>query len=315
MKDGTLSLRGVLHRGYLYAGAATRAIRGFWARFAHLDVLLYASALAFSVLLTVIPLLLLSASAVGMLMSSSSEAMQQLHTVLDAAFPPQPYSSSIKESILAIVSDLAAYHATLGAISIVFLTITTTFLFDIVRTVLHRAYRLPRKRGMVISFIRDVWFTLLTFLILVSLNLIAWAIHFVEGVLEQYPRAHALLSTGILAALPSWVIIVVTTLLFYVVYRYVPDTFPPRSAALVSTITMTVLWVLSGELFSLYLTRFSAIGSIYGPYAFMLVLLLWVYYSCLIFVIGAIAGELFWERLRGLEAEEEEESQDDRIAT
>lgn len=302
-------VRSILRRLPLYGSAALRALSGLRTRFAQIDVLMYASALAFSVLLTVIPLLILSASAVGMLLSSSDQAMLQLKTILDAAFPPQPYSSSIKDSILSIVTDLTAYHTTLGVISVVVLTVTATFLFDIVRTVLHRAYRLPRKRGMVIGFLRDVWFTLLTFSILISLNLIVWMLRVLEKMLDQYPRLHDLVASGPLSSLPVWTVILIATLLFYIVYRYVPDSMPPRSAALVSTITMTVLWLLSGELFSVYVTRFSAIGTIYGPYTFLLVLLLWIYYSCLIFVLGAIAGELFWERLKTLRATAEESAQ------
>jgi hypothetical protein len=48
------------------------------------------------------------------------------------------------------------------------------------------------------------------------------------------------------------------------------------AAAVASTITMTVLWVISGKLFGIYLRSYSLIGSIYGPYAFILVLLVWI---------------------------------------
>jgi uncharacterized BrkB/YihY/UPF0761 family membrane protein len=152
---------------------------------------------------------------------------------------------------------------------------------------------------------------LLTFAVLTFLNLVVWMLHFLEQMLEQYPRIHDLITGAPLSSLPVWVVIVITALLFYIMYRYVPDSMPPRSAALVSTLTMTVLWLLSGEIFSAYVTRFSAIGSIYGPYAFLLVLLLWIYYSCLIFVLGAVAGELFWERLRVLEAKEKKSATKD----
>ncbi len=85
--------------------------------------------------------------------------------------------------------------------------------------------------------------------------------------------------------------------MFYIIYGHITDTKPPRAAAIVSTITMTALWVISGKLFSFYLGGFSAIGSIYGPYAFLLVLLLWIYYSSVIFVLGGIVGQAYWETL------------------
>jgi membrane protein len=49
-------------------------------------------------------------------------------------------------------------------------------------------------------------------------------------------------------------------------------------------------------LFAIYLSEFSAISKIYGPYAFILVLLVWIYYSSIIFVFGGIVGQVYWER-------------------
>ena len=84
-------------------------------------------------------------------------------------------------------------------------------------------------------------------------------------------------------------------------YRFIPDTRPPRAAGIISTVTSTLLWVISGKLFAVYLANFSAIGKIYGPYAFLLVLLFWIYYSSLVFVLGAIIGQVYWERTKLLE--------------
>ncbi len=65
--------------------------------------------------------------------------------------------------------------------------------------------------------------------------------------------------------------------------------------------TTTVLWIISGRLFAVYLADCSTIGTIYGPYAFLLVLLFWIYYSSLMFVFGGIVGQVYWERFAGFE--------------
>jgi uncharacterized BrkB/YihY/UPF0761 family membrane protein len=64
-----------------------------------------------------------------------------------------------------------------------------------------------------------------------------------------------------------------------------------------------VLWVVSGKLFGVYLRSYSLIGTVYGPYAFLLVLLLWIYYSSIIFVFGGIIGEVYWETVHRRETE------------
>jgi membrane protein len=89
--------------------------------------------------------------------------------------------------------------------------------------------------------------------------------------------------------------------MFYILYRYMTDSKPPKAAAVISTVTTTVLWIVSGKIFSVYLTNFSGISTVYGPYAFLLVLLIWIYYSSLIFVFGGIVGQVYWERLRARE--------------
>jgi membrane protein len=186
----------------------------------------------------------------------------------------------------------------------VFLAFTASFLFDIVRTVLHKIYRIPRTRGLVASFLHDLGFVFLAFVLLLASNLAVWIIRLMEGALREYPGIYERILPEFLESLPAGIVILLTAVMFYVVYRFLTDAKPPRAAAIASTITMTALWLAAGKIFSVYLSRFSLIGSLYGPYAFILVLLLWVYYSSMAFVFGAIVGEAFWEQLRRLTREQ-----------
>jgi len=103
-----------------------------------------------------------------------------------------------------------------------------------------------------------------------------------------------------LVSIPSVAVYVLIAVMFYIVYHNLTDAKPPRTAAIVSTVTMTVLWIVSARLFALYLSTFSAISTVYGGYAFILVLLFWVYYSSLVFVIGAMVGQVYWESKKPL---------------
>ncbi len=293
-------VRAQVGRVPLYLRAAVGAFRGLWPKVKEMEFLLFASSLSFSIMLTVIPLLLLTASALGMVFTST-DSVNQLKSILDAAFPPQPFANSIKDSILAAVSDLVIYRTSLGVFGIIVLVVTATFLFDIVRQVLHKVYRIPRTRGLLASFAHDVGFVFIAFLLLLGTNLAVWVIRIVEGILGRIPELEEFLVPDFLDSLPIGAVILMTALMFYIVYRFLTDSKPPRAAAIVSTVTMTVLWLAAGKVFAIYLTRFSFIGSLYGPYAFILVLLLWVYYSSLVFIFGAIMGESFWEQLRALE--------------
>ena len=222
---------------------------------------MFSSALAFSALLTMIPLLLLSASAVGILLSSSEMAVQQMNAVLDTMFPPQPFASNIKDSILFLVSDLIRYRASLCVVGVVVLLVTATFVFDIVRTILHKVYGLKRKRNVLVSFLHDVFFVFVAFILLIATHLAIWTVSIVAEMMSDIPALNGLALSEIGRAVPTGIVFLVTAVMFYIIYGHITDTKPPRAAAMVSTITMTVLWVISGKLFSLYLSGFSAIGT------------------------------------------------------
>jgi membrane protein len=268
------------------------------------DILFLASGIAFNSILTLIPLLLLSASVLGALLNSSAEAMNRLHELLAAIFPAQPYAADIRDTILKVVSDIIAYRRSLGLFGAGVLVFTATSLFDSVRTVLHKVYRLERTRGLVISFVHDIGFVSLVFLLFVSLNFFTWVLSLGEHLALEIPQVAGLGLERVTRYMPTGVVLLVAALMYYVVYRFIPDTRPPKMAGIISTVTTSLLWVVSGRIFALYLAHFSAIGRIYGPYAFLLVLLFWVYYSSLVFVVGAMVGQVYWERMQMMPGKE-----------
>ena len=262
------------------------------------DILFLASGIAFNCILTMIPLLLLGASALGVFLNSSELGVRQLNEILDAVFPPQPFAISIKQSILTVVFDIIRYRTSLGLFGILILIWTATSLFDALRSALHKIYRLPKTRSLISSILHEVGFVLLVFILFIASNFAIWFVSLLEQVALSSPAFAALNLKGLGQSLPTAIVTLLTALMFYIVYRHIPDTKPPKVAGIISTITTTGLWVMSGKIFAVYLSHFSAIGKIYGPYAFILVLLIWIYYSSLIFVIGGIFGEVYWERLK-----------------
>lgn len=280
-----------------------RVIEALWfyartltVRLIEADILFLASGLAFNGILTMVPLLLLGASALGIFLNSSELGVQQVNQILDALFPPQPFAMSIKESIRAVVSDIVVYRTSLGVFGALILIWTATSLFDAIRSVLHRIYGIPRSRGLLASLLHEIGFVFLCFVLFLATSVAHWVISVLEGIAANVPALKWVNVPSL--PVPTIVVILLTTFMFYIIYRYLPDEKPPRAAGVISTITTTVLWVVSGKLFSIYLLSFSAIGKIYGAYAFILVLLIWVYYSSIVFIVGGLLGQVYWERLR-----------------
>lgn len=86
-----------------------------------------------------------------------------------------------------------------------------------------------------------------------------------------------------------WVLLLVAVALaLAVLYRWAPDRDAPKFAW-VSTgaLVATVLWLVGSFLFSLYVNRFGSYGETYGALAGVVVLLLWLWLTCYIVLLGA----------------------------
>jgi len=271
-------------------------VRAIGRKLAADDILFLASGIAFNGIITLIPLLLLGAAALGTFLNSSEFGVERANDILSTIFPAQPFSTSIKESLLAVISDIMVHRRTLGFFGVIVLLYTATSLFDAVRSVLHKVYNVPKSRGVLKNFVRHLGFVALAFVLFIGSSVSVWFVSLLHGIAIHVPALKILAPPSLSDALPVLTIFVLTVFMFYVIYRHIPDTMPPRAAAVISTATTSVLWVISGRLFALYLSSFSAIATIYGAYAFILVLLVWVYYTSLVFVIGAIVGQVHWER-------------------
>jgi membrane protein len=73
-----------------------------------------------------------------------------------------------------------------------------------------------------------------------------------------------------------------------VVYRVAPDRDAPRfSWVSVGAIVATVLWVIGSVAFSLYVSNFGSYNKTYGALAGVIVLMLWLYLTSYIVLLGA----------------------------
>jgi membrane protein len=80
--------------------------------------------------------------------------------------------------------------------------------------------------------------------------------------------------------------IAVTTLLFALIYKIVPDVHMDWSDVIVGAVVTSLLFNIGRLLISLYLAK-SAVASAYGAAGSLVLILVWVYYSAQIFFFGA----------------------------
>jgi membrane protein len=89
--------------------------------------------------------------------------------------------------------------------------------------------------------------------------------------------------------------IVVTTALFALLYRFLPDVRLRWRDVTTGALVTAVLFTIGQQLIGLYLGQ-SSVSSSYGAAGSVMILLLWVYYSCQILLFGAEFTRIYAER-------------------
>ncbi len=88
------------------------------------------------------------------------------------------------------------------------------------------------------------------------------------------------------SGVPALVSVVGTTSLFALLYRVLPDVHLQWRDVMMGAFVTAVLFTLGQQLIGLYLGQ-SGVASGYGPAGSVMILLLWVYYSCQVLLLGA----------------------------
>ena len=88
--------------------------------------------------------------------------------------------------------------------------------------------------------------------------------------------------------------VLIDTALFVVIYRFVPNRRIRWSSVLVGGLATAVLWESAKQAFRWYIERIGFYSAVYGSLGVTIALMMWVYYSAIVFIIGAAL-------IRGLE--------------
>ncbi|MGH7418398.1 MAG: YihY/virulence factor BrkB family protein [Candidatus Rokuibacteriota bacterium] len=250
--------------------------RGAVARFLGESGFFLAAGLAFFFLVCVVPLLLLGASTLGFVLSSQ-EAAQGAVNQLTRNFPV--YRREITGAILRII-ETRALSGIAGTLALVFFS---TPLFGATRLVLHRMLGVRAGGGYVSNLLLDTGMVLLLTVLLFASSTATWLFHtYQELIPKPLPAASRWTHT-----VPIAFSVTLSTMMFYLGYRYVPRRRPRVGAALVGALLAAVLWEVAKQLFRLYIRNVGVYDQIYGPLGVLVAFVMFVYYSAIVFVFGA----------------------------
>ena len=255
----------------------SRSLGGALRYFYSHDGFFLAAGLSFYTIVCLVPFLLLLVAGGGYLLSNDMVAREVLDR-LGAIVPV--YHTEIE----ALLSRVVAARRVSSLIGTVTLMLFASQLFAATRFVLNQIFG-TKGRGFFHGVLFDLWMILvLTLLFLVSVGLTAVGAG-MRGLLAVLgaPRLLAWLIEWGGAALG----IALSTTLFTVLYRFVPVRRMAWPSVLRGGLAAAALWEVAKQVFRWYILETGVYASVYGSLGVAIALVMWVYYSAIVFVLGA----------------------------
>ena len=271
------------------------------------------AALAFYTLFSIAPLLLIVISVAGLFFGEAAARgaiLGQLSGLLGDE------SAATVESLLASLNRPAA-SVTGTVVGVITLLVGATTVFGELKDAMDRIWRTPASKGGGIwTLLRARLLSLglvlgIGFLLLVSLVLSAGL-----AALDKW-SASWLVGWEVMAQVVNFTVsFVLVAAIFGMIYKWMPrQNLSWRDVAVGALIT-ALLFTVGKALIGLYIGR-SGVASPFGAAASLVVLLLWVYYSAQIFLLGAEITAVYTRRhgsLRGQTGSSATESSAERAA-
>ena len=237
---------------------------------------LRASSLTFTTLIALVPLV-----TVMLALFSAFPMFASFQSALETYFLQRLVPEGIAKPVLAALTQFAAKAARLGTAGLVVLVFTALALMLTIDRALNAIWRVRRPRSIA-RRVLVYWsaMTLGPLLLGISLSLTASALTASRGVIGSLPGGLGLLLNGV-----EFLVLAVG---MASLYRYVPHTDVRWRHALAGGVFVAAGVMLAKGGLAWYLGVMPTYSAVYGAFATVPILLLWVYVGWVIVLLGAV---------------------------
>ena len=269
---------------------------GLYKRADEHHVFLFGSGLAFSLFLCIIPFVLIIFSLLGSLLQAES-VKQQITAFINAAVPYKEYADYARQIIFSRMAEFIEYKTLAGLVGGIGLLFAASGLFSSMRTVLNMVFGVEKDKSAVIGKLRDLGMVLFIIVFVLMATVILPAIDILKNVIRKSPVINFIQLSEFQHVFITGASFLIIFMTFYVFYRFIPYAKLGRKVPAISAFWAAVFWEIAKRLFGYYLYNLASLDRIYGTYTLVVVLALWIYYSSVLFIIGAEIGQLYREKL------------------
>jgi membrane protein len=266
-------------------------------------VFLSAAAIAFSLVLSMIPMVLMMFAVLGNIIDPVN-VEDQVNKLIDTLIPYPQFATYTKKFILSRIPEVIEFKTLAGYLGAFGLLFTSTWLFSTMRTVLNKTFGVSEEKSAWIGLLRDFGMVILLIIFILLATFILPITNIILSAADEIEVLQAFQISSFADILFSIISTLVIFLLFLVFYYLIPYEKLGKTVPIVSAFWATILWEVARSIFGYYVTNFLVLNKVYGAFVLIIVVMFWIFYSSILFIIGAEIGQLFRER-RMLRAAEE----------
>ncbi|CUA96263.1 YihY family inner membrane protein [Thiomonas bhubaneswarensis] len=252
------------------------SLRTLARRFGQDNLAQTAGSLTFTTVISLVPLL-----TVMLAVFTAFPAFERMQGQIQAHLAQSMLPDGISDKAYRYLSDFASKAKSLGTVSVVFLIVTATSMMLTVDRALNAIWRTPRPRPLA-QRVLLYWagFTLGPIVIGASVGLMSYVAGAHRGLLHQLPGG-----ASVALSLASWAVMAVA---LAAMFRFIPNTEVRWRDALIGGFMAALAFSLTGRGLAWYFASVTTYTAVYGTFATLPLLLLWIYFSWIAVLVGAM---------------------------
>ncbi|MCD6432704.1 MAG: YihY family inner membrane protein [Sulfurimonas sp.] len=246
-----------------------RHTRFFIRTFIDKELTLFAASLSFYTIFTIIPLLLIMMTLLTTL-PSFAEHYESIKVFIFSNLMPVN-----SEAIMGHIDGFLANSAKMGVIGLVMILVASLLFFKNFEYIANRIFHAKK---------RTLWESITTYWTMLTLTPIALGVSFyITGYVAALMSSSSLTSgLNILPFLPY----IIIWGLFFLIFQIAANTKINPKASAISSFIIAVVFSVSKNAFIYYVFYNKSYTTMYGSFAILMFLFLWIYVSWIIFIYG-----------------------------
>ena len=248
-----------------------------------------AGAIAFNVMVAIVPLILATLGIAGQILQNRVQHPEQvLLNYITAAIPE--VSADFENMIRSILDTLLDQSSSFTLVGGLLLVWVSTRLVGTLRAALKEVFDVGTDRNILKGKLFDIQMVVLAGT-LFSLNV---AFTFIADIIRSY--GEHLFNVKPLGFVEAFyfnaVAISSAWIMFLLIYRFLPFRGIHWRTAVVAATFTTTFFELLKRVFAWYVANYAQYGSTYSNLANVIILVLWIYYSAIVFILGGEVGQV-----------------------